>query len=106
MDFPVRHCVSINIGTLGATFYLPAEQHACAAAKAALGISELLEKVKSGKVPYMHGLSSSQGAAARIMEEIPKLPKGKHVGTLISPLEKAPFDPDVIILVVCPEQAM
>lgn len=105
-DFPVRHCVSINMGTLGATFYLPDEQHACAAAKAALGISELPERVKSGKVPYMHGLASSQGAAARIMEEIPKLSKGKHVGTLVSPLEKTPFDPDVIILMARPEQAM
>lgn len=50
LDFPVSHCVSINMGTLDAIFYLPAEQHACAASEAALGISELPEKVKSEKV--------------------------------------------------------
>lgn len=106
LDFPVRHCVSINMGALGAIFHLPAEQHACAAAKAALGISKLPEKVKSGKVPYMHGLASSQEAAARIMEEIPKLSTDGTLGTLVSPLDKAPFDPDVIVLVARPEQAM
>lgn len=102
LDFPVRHCVSINMGTLGTTFYLPAKQHACAAAKAALGMSELSEKVKNGKVPYMHGLASSQESAARIMDEIPKLTTNGTEGTLVSPLDKAPYDPQVIILVVRP----
>ena len=106
LDFPVRHCVSINMATHGAVFYLPAARHACSAAKAALGIEPLPEKVRSGKVPFMHGLASSQEAAARTMAEIPKLPPGSTAGTLLAPLEKAPFDPDVVVLTVTPKQAM
>ncbi|MDZ7850102.1 MAG: DUF169 domain-containing protein [Halodesulfurarchaeum sp.] len=105
LDVPVRHCVSIHMGSLGETFYLPAEGHACAAAKAALGISELPEKVASGKVPHMHGLASSQEAAARIMEEVPRTSE-ETAGTLIGPLGNAPFEPDVVVLVLRPEQAM
>ncbi|MEM2870109.1 MAG: DUF169 domain-containing protein [Thermoplasmata archaeon] len=106
LDFPVRHCVSINMAAHGAVFYLPADKHACSAAKAALGIKPLPEKVRSGKVPYMHGLAATQEAAARTMAEIPKLPPGSTIGTLLAPLGKAPFDPDVVVLTVNPMQAM
>lgn len=63
IGFPVRHCVSIHMASLGASLYVPSEQHACAAGKAALGMVELPEKVKSGKIPYMHGLASSEKTA-------------------------------------------
>jgi uncharacterized protein (DUF169 family)/NAD-dependent dihydropyrimidine dehydrogenase PreA subunit len=106
MDMPIRHCVSINLASYGAVFYLPKEKHACAAAKASLGIAELPEKVKNGQVPYMHGLAATQAAAACIMEEIPKLEPNSTTGTLVAPLDKAIFDPDVIILTVLPKQAM
>ena len=103
---PTRHCVSIHMASLGASLYVPAEQHACAAAKAALGISELPEKVRSGKIPYMHGLASSEQAAARIMAEVPRLPLGSTIGTLVAPLSSFSLPPDVVILVVRPKQAM
>ena len=106
LDFPVRHCVSINMAAHGAVFYLPMDKHACAAAKAALGMANLPEKVRNGTVPYMHGLAATQEAAARIMAEIPKLPAGTVKGTMMAPLEKATFEPDVIVLTVIPKQAM
>jgi len=106
LDFPVRHCVSINMASHGSIFYLPGKKHACAAAKAALGIEELPEKVKNGKIPYMHGLAVSEKVAARIMDEIPKLPVGTVMGTLVAPLDKIPVEPDVVVLTVQPKQAM
>jgi len=105
-DFPIRHCVAINMAAHGAILYLPVDKHACAAAKASLGMAELPEKVKNGKIPYMHGLASSQESAARIMAEIPKLPRGSTLGTIVSPLEKTFFEPNVVILTVIPKQAM
>ena len=103
---PIRHCVSVHMASLGAVFYLTREKHACSAAKAALGIEPLPVKVSDGTVPYMHGLASSKEVAARIMSEIPKLPAGSVKGTLLAPLEKAFFEPDVVILTVTPKQAM
>jgi uncharacterized protein (DUF169 family)/NAD-dependent dihydropyrimidine dehydrogenase PreA subunit len=103
---PTRHCVSIHIASLGVALHVPGEYHACAAAKAALGIAELPDKVRSGKIPYMHGLASSEQAAAKIMAEVPRLPLGSAVGTLVAPLSSFPFAPDVVILVTKPKQAM
>lgn len=106
IEFPIRHCVSINTASMGASLHVPFEMHACAAAKAALGMQDLPDKVKSGKVPYMHGLACCQEAAARTMREIPKLPLGSSKGTLVGPIQSFSKDPDVVILVVKPKQAM
>lgn len=103
---PTRHCVSIHMASLGVSIYVPASQHACAAAKAAMGISPLPEKVASGQIPYMHGLAASQESAAKVMAEVPRLPAGSAVGTLVGPLASFVNDPDVVILVVKPKQAM
>lgn len=106
MDVPLRHCVSIHMASLGAAIIMSRKAHACSAAKAALGIEPLPEKVRSGKVPYMHGLAASEEAAARIMAEIPKLPPGSTVGTAVAPLRKWKTAPDVVIVQCTPKQAM
>jgi len=106
IDFPIRHCVSIHMASLGAAIFVPAQQHACSAGKAALGISELPDKVKSGKVPYMHGLASTEPAAARTMAEIPKLPVGTCTGTVVAPLACFKLPPEVVVLTCLPKQAM
>jgi len=106
MNFPIRHCVSLNMASLGAVLFVPADKHACSAAKAALGIENLPGKVEDGTVPFMHGLAGSKEAASRIMREIPRLQAGTTRGTLLAPLERAFFDPDVVVLTVLPKQAM
>ncbi len=106
MKAPLRHCISVNMASQGAALLLPAEAHACSAAKAALGIAPLPQKVQNGTVPYMHGLASSQEAASRIMKEIPRVELGTTKGTLVSSLENTRFEPDVIILILTPRQAM
>ncbi len=106
LDFPVRHCVSIHMASLGVALHVSASQHACAAGKAALGIADLPEKVRSGKVPFMHGLAKSESSAARIMAEIPKLSTGTCTGTLVAPLSCFDLPPEVVVLICTPRQAM
>ena len=103
---PLRHCISIHDASEGAVYYLPEAKHACGAGAAALGIAELPPKVKSGKVPYMHGLAASEEAAARIMAEIPRIPIGSVRGTLVGPLDNIDFEPDIVIILCKPVQAM
>lgn len=105
-DAPMRHCVSLHVASHGLALSVPARRHACSAAKAAFGIAELPDKVRSGKVPYMHGLASSEQAAARTMAEVPRLPLGSTIGTIVAPLSSFSIFPDVVILIVEPKQAM
>jgi len=57
-------------------------------------------------LPSVQGLASSEQAAARIMAEVPRLPVGSAVGTLVAPLSSFSVAPDVVILVTNPKQAM
>ena len=54
----------------------------------------------------MHGLAASEQSAAQVMTEIPRLPVGTAIGTVVGPLRSFNTDPQVVILVVKPKQAM
>lgn len=103
---PLRHCQAIHTAGEGGVFVIPVEKQACFAARAALGMAPLPEKVASGQVPYLHGLARSQEVAARIMAEIPKLPPGSIRAEVVGALDRMPIEPDVVVLVVNPFQAM
>ena len=102
---PLRHCQAVHIASEGGVLLIPVEKQTCFAARAALGMAPLPEKVASGEVPYLHGLARNQ-QAARIMAEIPKLPPGSIRAEVVGALDRMPLEPDVVVLVVTPFQAM
>lgn len=103
---PLRHCQAIHRGSCGEVWWIDVAHQACFAARAALGMAPLPEKVANGQVPYEHGLAASQEVAARIMAEIPKLPQGTVVGEIVGALGQFPMAPEVVIIKATPFQAM
>lgn len=103
---PLRHCQAIHEASEGEVLLIPMEKQACFAARAALGMAPLPEKVASGEVPHLHGLARSREVAARIMAEIPKLPPGSIKATVVGALDHMPCEPQVIVMIVNPLQAM
>jgi len=103
---PLRHCQAIYRGFSGEVWWLDVAHQACFAARAALGMAPLAEKVANGRVPYEHGLAASQEVAARIMAEIPKLPQGSVMGEIVGALDRFPMIPEVVIVKATPFQAM
>lgn len=103
---PLRHCQAIHRGSCGEVWWIDVAHQACFAARAALGMARLPEKVASGQVPYEHGLAASQEVAARTMAEIPKLPQGSVIGEIVGALGRFPTIPEVVILKATPFQAM
>jgi uncharacterized protein (DUF169 family) len=101
----VRHCEMIQKASQGDIFYATAEEQACKGGAGALGLMEPPEKVNSGEMYYSLGRFSSLGSAKRTVDAIPKIePIMKAI--VYSPLEKAPFDPDVVVIICNPQQAM
>jgi uncharacterized protein (DUF169 family) len=101
----IRHCEMVQKAAQGDTFYATAEQQACKGGAGALGIIEPPEKVKSGEMYYSLGRFSSLGSAKRTVDAIPKIdPIMKAI--VYAPLETAPFDPDVVVIICNPKQAM
>jgi len=100
-----RHCEMVQKAAQGETFYATVEQQACKGGAGAIGLMEPPEKVKSGEMYYSLGRFSSLGSAKRTVDAIPKIdPIMKAIA--YAPLETAPYDPDVVVIICNPKQAM
>jgi uncharacterized protein (DUF169 family) len=108
VDEPMRHCQLVDrVRRTGEEFYAPAEDQMCKGGAGAMGIGEMPAKVASGEF-YYKGLKqfSTQGAARRTLDKVPKLPANSTEAVLYSPLEKASFIPDVVVVICNPKQVM
>jgi len=101
----LRHCEMVQKAAQGDTFYATVEEQACKGGAGAIGLMEPPEKVKTGEMYYSLGRFSSLGAAKRTVDAIPKIdPIMKAI--IYAPLETAPYDPDVVVIICNPKQAM
>lgn len=101
----VRHCEMVQKAAKGEIFYATAEEEMCKGGAGALGLMEPPEKVNTGEMYYSLGRFSSLGSAKRTVDAIPKIePIMKAIA--YSPLETTPYDPDVVVIICNPKQAM
>ncbi len=101
----IRHCEMVQKATKGDSFYATVEEQTCKGGAGAIGLMEPPEKVKSGEMYYSLKRFSSLEFAKRTVDTIPQIDPVMNA-IIYSPLEKAQFDPDVIIIICNPEQAM
>jgi len=85
---------------------LTAEKIACPAAKAALGLGPLPEKISSGEMLCTLGLFMSKEAAAKTMSMIPRIKVGSTKAIVAGPLRDFPMEPDVVVVESVPEHIM
>lgn len=100
-----RHCELVQKASQGNIFYTTAEEQTCKGGASALGLMEAPEKVKTGEMYQSLGRFSSLGSAKRTVEDIPKIEPMMYA-LVYAPLERAEFDPDVIVIICNPAQAM
>ncbi|MGZ7109058.1 MAG: DUF169 domain-containing protein [Methanobacterium sp.] len=105
IDANIRHCEMVQKAAQGETFYATAEEQMCKGGSSALGLEETPEKIKTGEFYQSLGRFSSLGSAKRTMESIPRIdPIMKAI--IYSPLESIKYDPDVVVVISNPAQAM
>jgi uncharacterized protein (DUF169 family) len=101
-----RHCEMVQKANKGDIFYATAaELQGCKGGVGALGLMEMPEPIKTGAMHHSMGKFSSRGAAKRTVDAIPKIEPTMDA-IAYAPLENAPFDPDVVIIIAKPLQAM
>ena len=105
IEKPARHCEMVQMAAGGEAFYATAEAQACKGGADALGIDEAPQKVRTGEFYYNLGRFASFASAKRTFDEIPSIDL-KFYAAVYAPLEKATFDPDVIVIICNPAQAM
>ena len=108
VDETMRHCQLVDrVRRSGEEFYTLGEDQMCKGGAGAMGLGEMPPKVASGEF-YLKGLKqfSTQGAARRTIDKVPKLPANSTEAVIYAPLEKTTFIPDVVVVVCNPRQVM
>jgi len=101
-----RYCQLLMLAKKGQTLMSTAENIACPAAKAALGLGPLAEKISTGEMLCTLGLFMSEEAAAKTMNMIPRIKLGSTKAVVAGPLRDFPMEPDVVVVESVPEHIM
>ncbi len=91
----------------GASFYTISENHECDGGAYSCGLRMPSERLKTGEFLSKDlGLFGSKRAARRFISSNPRIEFGTVKVVSFSPLEKAKFEPDVVVLICNAKQGM
>jgi uncharacterized protein (DUF169 family) len=98
-------CEMLKNAQTGEPFYADAQNHTCDAGLYVLGQTELEEPYLSGEFGAGMGVFKDTRSASRLYRYIPKMARGVVNYVAFSPLDKLPFEPDIIIFLANTSQA-
>ncbi|MDV0447512.1 hypothetical protein MsAg5_14120 [Methanosarcinaceae archaeon Ag5] len=108
IDKQMRHCQMTDyVRRTGESFSTTYDDHQCKGGAAALGLGVLPDKVRSGQF-YCDGLHhfKTVESAKKTVDLITFLGPNTRIAALYAPLETVNYDPDVVIFICNPKQAM
>lgn len=101
-----RHCQFVQNARLkGVKGYATHEEHLCKGGAGVMGVEPLPQAVASGDMYYKLGnFKTAEGA----LETVTAMPKSgeKYYATVYAPLEEATFEPDSVVVIATPKQAL
>jgi uncharacterized protein (DUF169 family) len=101
-----RHCQFVQDARLkGVAGYATQAEHLCRGGAAVMGIEPSPEIVADGTTYQKLGNFKTVEGAMETVSAIPKMGE-PHYASVYAPLEKAEFDPDVVVIVATPRQAL
>jgi uncharacterized protein (DUF169 family) len=87
-------------------FFTKSVNHKCDGGSGSCGMKEMSERIKNGEFLCKMGLFGSNRAARRFIAANPRIEFGTVKIVSFSPLERASFEPDVVVLVCNAKQGM
>ena len=107
LDKTIRHCSMVNLArSEGKIFYATSGKHECNGGAWALGLREITHTLKTGEFYFKLGKFNSAAACKRTIDNVRHLNPGDTYATLYAPLEKAPFVPQVVLIVTTPRNML
>jgi uncharacterized protein (DUF169 family) len=102
----IYYCGAVGQAMQGKTLLLLAEDHGCDRGAYMLGVKEPPETVVNGEMYAKSHMVETARAGKRLIDQAPKIPVGKTAAILLTPLEEATFDPDVVLVAANPHQSL
>jgi uncharacterized protein (DUF169 family) len=101
-----RHCQFVQDARLkGMKGYATKDEHLCKGGAGVLGIEPIPASVANGNTYYKLGNFKTEEGALETVTAIPKSSE-QHYASVYSPLETAEFEPDVVVIIATPRQAL
>jgi Uncharacterized protein conserved in archaea len=101
-----RHCQFVQDARLkGMTGYATRAEHLCRGGAAVMGIEPSPEIVADGTTYQKLGNFKTVEGAVETVSAVPKTGE-QFYASVYAPLEKAEFDPDVVVIIATPRQAL
>lgn len=101
-----RHCEFVQAARLrGTEGYATSNEHLCKGGAGVMGIGKLPESVANGSMYHKLGNFKTAEGALETVNDIPKSSE-KYYASIYSPLESARFEPDVVVFILTPKQAL
>jgi len=98
LDENMAFCEMLKRAQEGNAFFADAENHTCEAGLYVLGQADALEPYVSGEFGAGLKIFEEAPSASRLYLYIPKIGRGVVNYVAFSPLDKLPFEPDVLII--------
>lgn len=105
-ELKLTFCQFVMLAQSGDHLLANGDNLACANGAAALGLRPLPEKIRQGEMQTKLNVYGALEAAAHVAAATPRLPLGTYNKILLSPLDTAPFEPQVVILQGLPATLM
>ncbi|MDD1758620.1 MAG: DUF169 domain-containing protein, partial [Methanotrichaceae archaeon] len=105
--YPKLGAIERHYNNEGRSFYTSSEEHACDGGAYHIGLREMPVELRSGEFLYKRvGIFGSARAARRFFSSNPGVEPGTIKYASFSPLDKANFEPDVVVLVCSAKDGM
>ena len=98
IDENMALCEMLKAAQEGNAFFADAENHTCEAGLYVLGQGDMAEPYISGEFGAGLKIFEDPRSAARLYHHIPKIEKGVVNYVALSPVDKLPFEPDILII--------
>jgi uncharacterized protein (DUF169 family) len=98
IDENMAFCEMLKKAQLGNAFFADAQNHTCEAGVYVLGQADVAEPYVSGEFGAGLKIFEAPRSAARLYHYIPKIGRGVVNYVVFSPLDKLPFEPDILII--------
>jgi uncharacterized protein (DUF169 family) len=98
LDGNMALCEMLKRAQEGDAFFTDKASHTCEAGLYVLGQADVSEPFKSGEFGAGLGIFEEPRSASRLYQYVPRISKGVANYVAFSPLNKLPFDPDVLII--------
>jgi uncharacterized protein (DUF169 family) len=105
LDKPMFYCGMLKYAMQGNAFFAKGDMHTCKRGAARLGLCEIPNEEMDGSFYINKASVSSARGALRFVAEAPRLDARSVIATVVAPLEKATFDPDVVVIETIPRRA-